>query len=152
MRPAARPEVTGRSVPRGAYTIPQFCASHGFSRATYYNLKARGEAPAEMYVLGRVLISVEAAKEWRRERTAATAAAVRQAGDPDPEEEEILEVERGAPLLEHRVLIWAEDPAGGPENTKVLHVHIHQLNQLLAERGIAVRGSHSGGYHVRVQT
>jgi hypothetical protein len=51
-----------------------------------------------------------------------------------------------------RALVWADDPAGGPENPKVLHVHIHQLNQLLEKRGIAVRGSHSGGYHVRRRT
>jgi hypothetical protein len=51
-----------------------------------------------------------------------------------------------------RTLIWANDPAGGPENPKVLHVHVHQLNRLLAPRGLEVRGSHSAGYRVRVRT
>jgi hypothetical protein len=27
-----------------------------------------------------------------------------------------------------RGVIWATDPNGGPENPKVLHVHVHQLN------------------------
>ena len=47
-----------------------------------------------------------------------------------------------------RGLVWAADPDGGPEDRKVLHVHIHQLNQLLRLRGIRVRGSHSDGYRV----
>jgi hypothetical protein len=50
-----------------------------------------------------------------------------------------------------RVQVWANDPTGGPENPKVLHVHVHQLNQLLAARGLEVRGSHSAGYRVRTK-
>jgi predicted DNA-binding transcriptional regulator AlpA len=97
-----RPEVTGRKIPRAAFTIPEFCAAHGFSRATFYNMQAKGEGPAVMHVLGRVLISAEAAQEWRRQRTEAAAAAMaaRLAGDLDPEEDEevvALELERGAP-------------------------------------------------------
>jgi hypothetical protein len=45
-------------------------------------------------------------------------------------------------------LVWAHDPAGGPEDRKVLHVHIHQLNRLLHPLGIRVRGSRTGGYRV----
>jgi hypothetical protein len=48
-----------------------------------------------------------------------------------------------------RTLVWANDPAGGPEDRKVLHVHVHQLNDLLRVHGIQVRGSRSGGYRVR---
>ena len=48
-----------------------------------------------------------------------------------------------------RTLVWANDPAGGPEDRKVLHVHVHQLNGLLRDHGVEVRGSRSGGYHVR---
>jgi hypothetical protein len=51
-----------------------------------------------------------------------------------------------------RVLVWAADPDGGPENPKVLHVHVYQLNRLLAPQGLEVRGSHSAGYRVRVRT
>jgi hypothetical protein len=49
---------------------------------------------------------------------------------------------------ELRGLVWADDPNGGPEDRKVLHVHVSQLNQLLAPHGIMVR-SQGGGYRVR---
>jgi hypothetical protein len=47
-----------------------------------------------------------------------------------------------------RCIVWADDPAGGPENRKVLHVHVSQLNHLLAPLGIMVR-SRGGGYRIR---
>jgi DNA-binding response OmpR family regulator len=47
-----------------------------------------------------------------------------------------------------RTLVWASDPNGGPEDPKVLHVHIHQLNQLLVPHGLRVHGSRSFGYRV----
>ena len=47
-----------------------------------------------------------------------------------------------------RGLVWAADPNGGPEDRKVLHVHIHQLNRVLQFHGLRVRGSTSGGYRV----
>ena len=50
---------------RDAQTITEFCKGHGFSRATYYNLPP-DQRPREMRVGARVLISVEAAAEWRR--------------------------------------------------------------------------------------
>jgi len=40
--------------------------------------------------------------------------------------------------------VWATNPNGGPENPKVIHVHIHQLNRLLQPQRIRVRGSHRG--------
>ena len=49
---------------------------------------------------------------------------------------------------ELRCLVWADDPAGGPEDRKVLHVHVSQLNHLLAPLGIMVR-SQGGGYRIR---
>ena len=48
-----------------------------------------------------------------------------------------------------RELVWSNDPAGGPEDRKVLHVHVCQLNQLLAPYRIEVRGSVSRGYRVQ---
>jgi hypothetical protein len=48
-----------------------------------------------------------------------------------------------------RELVWIDDPAGGPENRKCLHVHVHQLNKMLAPLGLVVRGSGSGGYQMR---
>jgi hypothetical protein len=49
-----------------------------------------------------------------------------------------------------RELVWIDDPAGGPEDRKVLHVHVHQLNRRLAPFGIAVRGSLTAGYRLVV--
>ena len=59
------------AAPRAAYTVPEFCEAHRISRATFYNAKKRGRGPAVMYVEGRVIITQEAAAEWRREGTAA---------------------------------------------------------------------------------
>ena len=57
---------------RDAYTIPEFCAAHGFSRASYYNLPA-DQRPREMRVGSRVLIGREAAEAWRRRMEEQTA-------------------------------------------------------------------------------
>jgi hypothetical protein len=49
-----------------------------------------------------------------------------------------------------RTWVWAADPDGGPEDPKVLHVHINQLNGRLraAGAGIRIRGSRTEGYRV----
>ena len=47
-----------------AYSITEFCRSHGFSRASYYNLPLE-DRPREMRVGSRKLISREAAAAWR---------------------------------------------------------------------------------------
>jgi hypothetical protein len=53
-----------------ANSVCSFCTAHGISRATFYNLKKRGEGPTIMKVGKRTLISEEAAKtgggEWRQ--------------------------------------------------------------------------------------
>ena len=54
-----------------AFSINEFCTLHGISRAHFYNLRSLGLGPREMDVRGRRVISVEAAKEWRRQREAA---------------------------------------------------------------------------------
>jgi predicted DNA-binding transcriptional regulator AlpA len=54
-----------------AYSINEFCALHNISRSTYYNLKKSGQAPKEMVVMGRRLISDEAGAQWRRQMEAA---------------------------------------------------------------------------------
>jgi hypothetical protein len=51
-----------------AYSIEEFCKTHGVSRGTYYNLRKAGLAPTEMRVFSRRMISVEAAARWRAER------------------------------------------------------------------------------------
>ena len=45
------PGVTGKK----AFSIDEFCAAHGISRATYYNLKKVGKGPTEMAVLSLAL-------------------------------------------------------------------------------------------------
>jgi hypothetical protein len=57
-----------------AYTIDEFCETHRISRAFYYKLRGERRAPREMRAGARVLISVEAAADWRRDREAAATA------------------------------------------------------------------------------
>ena len=69
-----------------------------------------------------------------------------------PIKQRILEAVRRRPGIDAetlRSLVWADDPSGGPENPKVLHVHISQLNRLLAASGAVVRGSRSAGYRLQ---
>ena len=54
-----------------AYSVAEFCKAHPISRATFYNLKKLNQAPAIMRAGRRVLISVEAARAWREQRTQA---------------------------------------------------------------------------------
>lgn len=54
----------------------------------------------------------------------------------------------GITATELRDIVWADAIDGGPEDRKVLHVHICQLNKLIAHTGVAVRGSISGGYRL----
>jgi predicted DNA-binding transcriptional regulator AlpA len=54
-----------------AYNIVEFCQRHRLSRAAFYNLEKIGQAPRIMRVGSRVMISKEAAADWRRERETA---------------------------------------------------------------------------------
>jgi hypothetical protein len=56
-----------------AYTVDGFCEAHNVPKSTYYELKKRGQAPREMQVGRRRLISAEAAAEWRRRMEAESA-------------------------------------------------------------------------------
>jgi hypothetical protein len=58
----------GSDQSRLALSIDEFCKAHGFSRATYFIERQRGHGPREMRVGNRVLISQEAAADWRRDR------------------------------------------------------------------------------------
>jgi predicted DNA-binding transcriptional regulator AlpA len=64
-----------QAVETNAFSIEQFCQSHGISRAKFYLLRAENRAPREMKVGTRTLISVEAAEAWRRRMEAETHAA-----------------------------------------------------------------------------
>ena len=57
----------------------------------------------------------------------------------------------GIAAEELRAIVWCEDPNGGPEDRRVLHVHVHQLNQLLAPYGIAVRAGKGAGAVYRLR-
>ena len=71
----ARPRNRGPPTPPAAYTIATFCVAHHLSESFYFKLKTQGLGPREMRVGSRILISFEAAADWRREREAETAAA-----------------------------------------------------------------------------
>ena len=69
---------------RDAFSIPEFCLRHGFSQAKYFQIAAAGEGPRVMRVGKRVLISKEAAADWRMSREAAAAAIALEQGQRDP--------------------------------------------------------------------
>lgn len=56
-----------------AFSIPEFCDAHGVSRSFYFLLRKDGRGPRELRVGRRVLITRDAAAEWRaaHERQAA---------------------------------------------------------------------------------
>lgn len=49
-----------------ADSVKEFCRRHGFSPATFYNLRRAGLGPKIFKVGKRTLISREAGAEWRR--------------------------------------------------------------------------------------
>jgi hypothetical protein len=55
----------GSSVPV-VYTLAAFCAAHHIGRTHLYMLDKAGRGPRRMKVGRRVLITAEAASEWRR--------------------------------------------------------------------------------------
>jgi hypothetical protein len=57
---------------RAAYTIDEWCAAHRLSRRKFYDLQEQGVGPRLMRIGSKVLISVEAAADWRAEREAAS--------------------------------------------------------------------------------
>jgi hypothetical protein len=58
-------EINGRNSELDAYSIEEFCRRNSISRGTYYNMKEAGSGPREKRAMGRVLITREAAHEWR---------------------------------------------------------------------------------------
>lgn len=55
-----------------AYTIGEFCRRHMISRPTYNRWRSQGLGPREIKFAQKVLITKEAAADWRREREAAS--------------------------------------------------------------------------------
>ena len=60
--------IGGEKMEKDAFNIGEFCQRHGLSRAAFYKLGRIGQAPRIMRVGGRVMVSKEAAADWRRER------------------------------------------------------------------------------------
>jgi hypothetical protein len=58
-----------RPVSIEAFSIPEFCRAHALSRAHYYTLRKVGLGPDEATLLGRIIITKEAAARWRKLRT-----------------------------------------------------------------------------------
>ena len=56
---------------KDAFNVIEFCQRHGLCRSSFYNLLTRGEGPRVMRVGSRIMISKEAAADWRRERESA---------------------------------------------------------------------------------
>jgi predicted DNA-binding transcriptional regulator AlpA len=54
-------------LPPDCMRIEEFCERNRISRQFYYLLRERGQGPTEIRLGGRVLISKEAADEWRRQ-------------------------------------------------------------------------------------
>jgi hypothetical protein len=48
-----------------AYTIKEFCRAHRLSISSYYELKKKGLTPREKRINTHVMITAEAAAEWR---------------------------------------------------------------------------------------
>jgi predicted DNA-binding transcriptional regulator AlpA len=57
---------------KDAFSIPEFCQRHGISRSAFYKAIDAGQAPRLMRLGSRILVSREAAAEWRREREQAS--------------------------------------------------------------------------------
>lgn len=53
---------------RASFSIAEWCARHNVCRATYYNLRKRGEGPDILHIGRSVRISAEADARWVAQR------------------------------------------------------------------------------------
>jgi hypothetical protein len=60
-------QIQGNVTGKKAFSVDEFCAAHGISRAMFYKIRAAGKGPRLMAVGTRTLISVEAAADWRQQ-------------------------------------------------------------------------------------
>src|SRR5260370_37430836 len=63
-----------QNLPVAMYTIATFCVAHDISESFYHKLKNKGRGPRETHLGARVLITMEAAADWRAAREAETPA------------------------------------------------------------------------------
>ena len=68
-----------------AFTIPEFCRAHKISRGFFYTLRRRGLGPDVAELLGRRIITHEAATRWRKQRTSASSRSGTASGAPPPD-------------------------------------------------------------------
>lgn len=54
-------------VPRVAYTIPEFCASHRLSLSMYYKMRVAGKGPRESHAGSKVIITLPNAAAWLKQ-------------------------------------------------------------------------------------
>lgn len=57
----------GYTPQQSAFSIAQFCEAHHISRTHLHNMQKAGKGPRLMRLGRRVLISAEAAADWRRQ-------------------------------------------------------------------------------------
>ena len=55
---------------QACFTVDEFCTAHRMCRTTFYALAKIGRAPRTIRLAQKVLISREAAADWRREQEA----------------------------------------------------------------------------------
>jgi hypothetical protein len=58
-----------KNVEMDAYSVEEFCRRHSISRSTYYVMQSEGTGPDECRVKNRVLVTAEAAQEFRDRNT-----------------------------------------------------------------------------------
>lgn len=68
-----------------AYTISEFCRAHTISRGHFYTLRRRGLGPDVAELLGRRIVTHEAAARWRKQRTSASKRSGTASGAPPPD-------------------------------------------------------------------
>lgn len=68
------------TVAREAFSVEQFCTAHGLSRSGFYELLRQQRGPRLMRLGRRVLISREAAADWRRRMEEAASSAPTDSG------------------------------------------------------------------------
>ena len=51
----------------GAYTVAEFCESHGISKSYFYELAVHGKGPRSIKIGRRRLIPRQSAQEWLNE-------------------------------------------------------------------------------------
>ena len=55
------------NVPRVAYTIAEFCASHRLSLSMYYKMQKAGTGPRESHAGSKVIITLANAAAWLKQ-------------------------------------------------------------------------------------